>query len=300
MRFAGELAALVTAFCWAIGSNFFTAAGRRMGSAVTNRLRITAAMVFVGVALLVTRGSPWPTWASGEQVMWLSLSGLVGFVFGDFYLFRSLVILGPGRAAILASLAPLFTAFLGWPVLGEVPGPLTLLGMALTLGGIGWVLYERQQHDSTPVHAEGSVWVGVIAGVLGAIGQAGGFVLSKLALRTGLDALSATVIRICAAAVAVWILAVLWREIPRTLSALRDRRGTMFMLGGSFFGPFLGVTLSLVALQLIQAGVAASIIAFNPILTILLSARFHGERLTWRTMAGAIIAVSGVVVLFMR
>lgn len=300
MKFAGELAALGTAFCWAIGSNFFTAAGRRMGSAVMNRLRITAAMVFLALALLVTRGSPWPVWATGEQVMWLSLSGLVGFVFGDLYLFRSLVILGPGRAAILASLAPLFTALLGWPVLGELPGPLAVLGMALTLGGIGWVLYEREQHESTPVHAEGSVWVGVVSGVLGAVGQAGGYVLSKLAVRTGLDALSATVIRICAAAVGVWIIAAFLRDIPRTFAALRDRRGTLFMLGGSFFGPFLGVTLSLAALKFIQAGVAASIIAFNPILTILLSARFHGERLTWRTLVGAIIAIAGVVVLFMR
>jgi len=300
MRFAGELAALGTAFCWAIGSNFFAAAGRRMHSAVLNRLRITVATTFLATALLITRGSPWPTWASGEQVMWLSLSGLVGFVFGDAYHFRSLVILGPGRAAILASLAPLFTAILAWPVLGEVPGRLAMLGMALTLGGISWVLYQRQHRDSGPEHAEGSTWVGVMAGIAGASGQAGGYVLSKLALRTGLDALSATVIRICAAAIGVWILAAIARGIPRTVAALRDRRGATFMVGGALFGPFLGVTLSLTALQFIQAGVAASIIAFNPIITILISARFHGERLTWGIMIGALIAVAGVVVLFMR
>lgn len=298
MRFAGEFAALGTAVCWAAGSNFFAAAGRRMGSVVLNRLRITVACVFLGLALLLTRGSPWPTWASGTQVALLALSGLIGFVFGDTYYFRSLVILGPGRAALLASLAPLFTVLLGWPLLREAPGPLALLGMALALGGIFWVLYEREHR--TQAHVEGSALVGVVSGVLGAVGQAVGYVISKLALRTGLDPLSATVIRVSAAVVGVWLLAVVQRESVKSFAALGDRRGSLFMVGGAFCGPFLGVTLSLTALKYIQAGVAASITAIYPVLTILLSSRFHGEKLTFRTLAGALVAVAGVVVLFLR
>jgi drug/metabolite transporter (DMT)-like permease len=298
VRYAGEFAALGTAVCWAAGSNFFAAAGRRMGSVVLNRLRITVAGGFLGLALLLTRGSPWPTWASPAQVGLLALSGLIGFVFGDTYYFRSLIILGPGRAALLASTAPLFTTLLGWPVLGEAPGPLALLGMALTLGGIFWVLYEREHRVRT--HVEGSAFVGVIAGVLGAAGQAVGFVISKLALRSGLDPLSATVIRIGAAVVGVWLLAAVQRETVKSFAALRDRRGSLFMVGGAFFGPFMGVTLSLTALKYIEAGVAASITAIYPVLTILLSSRFHGERLTFRTLAGALVAVAGVVVLFLR
>jgi drug/metabolite transporter (DMT)-like permease len=295
---AGEFAALGTACFWAAGSNFFAAAGRRMGSLVLNRLRITVALVFLASALLAIKGSPWPTWATGVQVGLLALSGLVGFVFGDSYYFRSLVILGPGRAALLASLAPLFTALLGWPFLHEIPGRLAALGMALTLGGIFWVLYERehQAHE----HVEGSAVVGVVAGVLGAVGQAGGYVLSKMALRTGLDPLSATVIRIAAATVGIWALAGATGGVRKSLAALGDRRGSAFMVAGAFCGPFMGVTLSLTALEFIQAGVAASIIAFYPVLTILIASRFHGERLTLRTLSGALVAVAGVVVLFLR
>jgi drug/metabolite transporter (DMT)-like permease len=298
VRFAGEFAALGTACFWAAGSNFFAAAGRRMGSLVLNRLRITVAVVFLATALWAIKGSPWPTWATAPQVGLLALSGLIGFVFGDSYYFRSLVILGPGRAALLASLAPLFTALLGWPMLHEVPGRMAALGMALTLGGIFWVLYEREHRAHE--HVEGSVLVGVAAGVLGAVGQAGGYVLSKLALRTGLDPLSATVIRIAAAAVAIWILAGATGGIGKSLAALRDRRASSFMVGGAFCGPFMGVTLSLTALEYIQAGVAASIIAFYPVLTILIASRFHGEKLTLRTLVGALVAVAGVVVLFLR
>lgn len=298
MRFAGEFAALGTAVCWAAGSNFFAAAGQRMGSAVLNRLRISVAAVFLCTALFVLRGSPWPLWATSWQVGLLAASGLVGFVFGDNYYFRSLVILGPGRAALVTSTAPIFTLLFAWPLLGEHPGPLVLLGMALTLGGIAWVIWEREH--PAQAHVEGSMLVGVVAGVLAAVGQAGGYVLSKLALRTGLDPLSATVIRIVAAAAGIWLLAAAQRDVRRTLAALRDRRGSAFMVGGAFCGPFLGVTLSLTALQFIEAGVAAAITAIYPVLTLLLSARFHGERLTLRTLAGALVAVAGVVVLFLR
>jgi uncharacterized membrane protein len=298
LRFAGEFAALGTAMCWAAGSNFFAAAGQRMGSVVLNRLRITVAALLLCTALLVLRGSPWPVWATSWQVGLLALSGLVGFVFGDTYYFRSLVILGPGRAALVTSMAPVFTVIFAWPLLGERPGPLVLLGMALTLGGIAWVIWEREH--VTREHIEGSMLVGVVAGVLAAVGQAGGYVLSKMALRSDLDPLSATVIRIVAAAAGIWLLAALQRDVRRTLGALRDGRGSAFMVGGAFFGPFLGVTLSLTALKYIEAGVAASITAIYPVLTLLLSSRFHGERLTLRTLAGALVAVVGVVVLFLR
>jgi len=296
--FLGELAALGTALCWSTGANLFAAAGRRMGSVVLNRLRITAAVPMLCLALLVVRGSPWPTWATAFQIGILALSGLIGFVFGDNYYFRSLVILGPGRAALLSSLAPLFTVLIAWPALGERPGPLAALGMALTMGGVWWVLAEREVRLHT--HVEGSVAVGVVAGVLAGLGQAVGYVLSKAALDTGIDALSGTVIRITAACVGVWLLAA-WRGAARSsFGALRDRKATGLMLGGALAGPFLGVTLSLAALQYIEAGVAASITAVYPIPTLMLSAAVGHERPTWRGFLGAGVAVAGVIVLFMR
>lgn len=298
MAYIGEFAALGTATCWAVGSNLFAAAGQRIGSVLLNRLRLTMAVGLLGLALWVTHGSPWPVWATPAQIGLLAASGLLGFAWGDANYFRSLVILGPGRAALLASTAPLFTVVLGWPVLGELPGRLALAGMALTLGGIFWVLHEREQREH--VHVEGSAVAGVVAGILGAVGQASGYVLSKMALRGGLDALSATVIRVCAATVAVWAIAALTGQTARSLAALRDRRASAFMVGGAFFGPFLGVTLSLLALQYIQAGIAASITAIYPVLTLLIASRFHGERLTPRALAGTLVAVAGVIVLFLR
>ena len=298
MRYAGELAALGTAVSWSIGSNFFAAAGQRMGSVVLNRLRISTACVLLSLALLATRGAPWPVWATGAQVGWLAASGLVGFVFGDTWYFRSLVILGPGRAALLASSGPIFTMGFAALLLHEHPGPLALVGTAMTLAGIAWVLRERERGHVA--HVEGSAAMGVIAGLLAALGQAGGYVLSKTALKTGIDPLSATLIRVSAAALAIWLLATVERAIPAMLGALRDRRAAAFMFGGAVFGPFLGVTLSLTAIRYIDTGVAASITAIYPIFTLLIAARFHREPLTWKVLLGALVAVAGVVVLFLR
>jgi drug/metabolite transporter (DMT)-like permease len=269
-----------------------------MGAVDLNRLRITVAALLLSTTLWITHGAPWPRAVTAAQIGLLSVSGWIGFVFGDTWYFRALVALGAGRAALLASLAPLFTAALGWPLLGERLGPLAWLGMALTLGGVGLVLMESGEARHGLVR--GTVGAGILAGILAAVGQAGGFVVSKLALRTGIDVLSATLIRVAAACAAVWVLAAIEKQASRAIGALRDRRAAWFMAGGAFFGPFLGVTLSLVSLRFIEAGVAAAITSIYPVLTLLISARVHGERLTARTLVGALVATLGVVVLFLR
>jgi drug/metabolite transporter (DMT)-like permease len=298
MFYTGELAALGTAVCWGSASNLFAAAAGRMGSRILNRLRITAAWGFLTATLYVVHHAWWPTSASWPAVVALALSGMIGFIFGDSFGFRSIVILGPGRQSLLASTAPIFTAALAWPILHQRPGPLALLGMCLTLCGTAFVFTAPTKRRQG--HAEGGIAMGIVSGLLGAIGQAGGYVLSKLALRTGLDPLEATVIRVGSACVAIWILAGLARQVSPTLAALRDARATLFMLGGAAMGPFLGVMLSLTSLQYIEAGVAASITSVSPLIAMLIAARFHNERLTWRALVGSLFAIAGIVVLFRR
>lgn len=299
MRYTGELAALGTAVCWATGANFFAAAAAKMGSHVLNRLRITTAWLILSLAMYITHGSPWPTWATLPAVLALAVSGWIGFIFGDTWGFRAITILGPGRASLLTSTAPLFTTALAWPILHQKPGPYAIVGMLLTLSGTAFVFLGKSRYKR-PAHAEGTLAIGILSGLLGAVGQAGGYVLSKLALRTGLDPISATTVRVGAACVAIWLIAAHERQVQRTLGALKDPRSSAFMVGGAVMGPFLGVMLSLTALHFIEAGVAASITACSPIIAMLIAWRFHNEPLTWRSVVGTIFAIAGVVVLFRR
>ena len=298
MSYAGEIAAVVTAICWASAAALFVTAGRRMGSAQLNRLRLAVAAVCLGATLWITRGAPWPVWATQSQVAFMAASGIAGFAVGDTLYFRALVILGAGRTALVLALAPVFTAIFAHAWIGEALGPRAGLGMAMTLCGQALVLSARGQ--APPPHPEGSAAFGVVCGFLAAIAVACGYVLSSVALRTGIDPLSATVVRVMAALVVLWTMALPRNGVARARTALRDRVAGLAMVGGAILGPFIGVTLSLFALQHTQAAVATSIFACAPLFAIVLGARFHGEPLTARIATGAVLAVGGVVVLFTR
>ena len=298
MRWAGELAALGTAVCWGSSASLFVISGRRMGSLVLNRLRLSAAIVLLSATLWAVRGSPWPTWATREQVQLLAASAFLGFVLGDSLYFRALVILGAGPAALLMSLSPVFAAVQARLFLGETLGARGVLGMAITLAGLATALHEPGRANAN--HPEGSPLVGVLSGAGAALLSSGGYILSKMALQGGLDALSATVIRVGTAAPIAWLLAPVQGGFARSFAALRDRVAVRAMLGGALLGPFLGVTFSLLALQHTEAGVATSIFACFPLLAIFLGARIHRERVTARTIAGALVTVGGVAVLFSR
>lgn len=295
----GELAALTTAVCWATSSLAFTRAGRRIGALALNVVRLGLALGFSAALGLALRGLPLPTDATAEQWGWLSVSGLVGFVFGDLCMFRAFVLLGPRLTLLLMATAPPMTALLGWFALGETLTPLDLAGMTLTLAGIAWVLTSRPAvaPPAGQVPKDMTLRTGIFLGLGGALGQAGGLILSKRGM-AGYDPFAATQIRILAGLagfVALYTAIGFW---PRFRAALRDRVALALAAFGALLGPFVGVSMSLVALQHTPAGVAASIMATTPILVIPLSAWIDREPIRWPDLAGALLAIAGVVLLF--
>ena len=297
----GELAALGTATCWAVSSIAFARAGRRIGSLALNLLRLGFALAFSVVLGLVARGLPLPTDASGEQWTWLAVSGLVGFVFGDLCLFRAFVLLGPRIALLIMATAPPIAALLGWLALGEALNLTAALGMALTVAGIAWVLATRPATAGPEgqVPRDRSFRTGVWLALGGALGQAGGLVLSKHGM-AGYDPFAATQVRILAGIAGFALIYTVIGFWPRFRAALRDRVALRLAAGGACLGPFLGVSLSLLAVQHTETGVAASIMATTPLLVIPLAAYVDRERLRWHDLAGAALAIVGVALLFLR
>ena len=191
----GELAALGTASCWVVTSLAFAGAGKRIGSQNVNLLRLLVAIPLLMIVTFLLRGQALPTDASSEAWIWLSVSGMVGFVFGDMCLFRAFVLIGPRLSSLLMATTPLMTAWMGWLVLGESLGPWAWLGMALTIAGVAWALVAQGGSGRLI-----DVRTGVVLALLGALGQAGGLVLSKLGMGE-YDAFAATQIRVLAAVV---------------------------------------------------------------------------------------------------
>lgn len=291
----GELYALCTAVCWAGTAMCFAAAGQRIGSLVVNFLRLALAFVGLGIFTTFARGLPLPLDASAHAWLWLSLSGIVGFTLGDLCLFRAFVLLGPRLSTLVMSTAPVLTGIIGFVALGETLDPIEIVGMTLVLAGVAWAVLDRRPRlDGAPPVARGK---GLLLAFGGALGQAGGLVMSKLGMGD-YDAIASTQIRIIAGGLGFVILYTAIRWWPRVWAARTDRKGLGLTALGAVFGPCLGVSMSLLAVQNTDTGVAASIMATTPIIIIPIAVWVQRDRVGVGGIAGAILAVAGVALLF--
>jgi drug/metabolite transporter (DMT)-like permease len=296
----GELAALAAAMCWTGTAFSFQIAGKAIGSLAVNLLRLLLALGLLSLLAWGMRGRAFPGDASAHAWLWLSISGLTGFAFGDLCLFRAFVVLGARRSTLVMSLVPPITAFIGWVALGEVLNLVQITAIALTVTGVILAVRERSDGGAgvSKEHAPVELGKGVLLALGGALGQAGGLVLSKHGMGD-YHPMAATQIRVMAgiAGLAVVFTAVGWW--PRLWDARRSPRGLAFTALGALLGPVTGVTMSLYAVQHTVTGVAASIMAVTPILVIPVAAIVYRERITARSVLGTMVAVVGVVLLFL-
>jgi drug/metabolite transporter (DMT)-like permease len=294
--YTGQFAALVTAGCWTVSALVFEIAGKRLGSLTLNLIRLVIAFIFLSAFSMLIRGIPLPFDATKHQWIWLAISGVIGLVVGDLFLFRAFIVIGSRITMLIMALVPLFTSLIGWLVMGEILSMGNVVGMTLTIGGIVLVVLERESSNGQVQFSR--PLPGILLALGGALGQASGLVLSKYGMGS-YDPFSATQIRGMAGIFALSILFCImraWRRIP---TAIRDGKAMLNTTLGAFFGPFLGVSFSLLAVQYTPAGVASTIMAIVPVLIIPPAMVFLKERVTFKETAGALIAVSGVALLFL-
>jgi drug/metabolite transporter (DMT)-like permease len=297
--YTGQLAALGAAGLWACTAISIEGAARRIGSLTVNLVRLVFALTFLSVVGLVFRGLPLPSDATPHNWAWLTVSGLVGFTFGDLCLYRAYLVLGPRLSSLMMALVPPITALIGWLALGETLTPRDLLGMTLTVAGIGWAILERgRKSDAGPALPHGVSPAGVALGFGGALGQAGGLILSKIGM-AGYNVFAATQVRVIAGLAGYALLFFALKWWPNVRSGIRDGKAVGLCALGAFFGPFLAVSLSLIAIRETLAGVAASIMALTPVLIIPLVVVLRRERVGIGGLAGAVVAVTGVALLFL-
>ena len=302
MKNAGEFAALLTAMCWTVTALAFEASSKKVGSMVVNLFRLIAGFIFLSIFCWLYRGYLFPVDAPGRTWFYLIISGLVGFTFGDLCLLQAFVIVGARISMLLMALAPPITALIGWLFLGETMTVKNLVGMALTLTGIAIVVLKRptssnDDDSSKKIKFSYPVW-GILLGLGGAIGQATGLVLSKSGMH-GYDAFASAQIRILAGIAGFTILFAFWNVWKTAYKALSNRKAMIQLSVGAFFGPFLGVSFSLLAVQLTTTGIASTIMAMVPVLIIPPAFLIFKEKVTLKEILGAILAVSGVALFFL-
>nr|MBN2277767.1 DMT family transporter [candidate division Zixibacteria bacterium] len=298
MPYAGEFAALGTAFLWSFTSIFFTSASRRIGSYYLNKYRIPFAAVFLAVTLLILTGRLFPEGISNTSYYYLIASGIIGLSLGDLCLFSAFIILGTRLTLLIFAASPIITALIAWIMLGETLGFYAITGIAVTISGIAWVTAERQIKNNTSDRPSSSKTLGIFLALGGAVGQAIGLVLAKAGMGESVDPLPATFIRMVSAAAAIWLYGLFRGDTIGTIQKARDYRALLLAAGGAVCGPFLGVWLSLVAVRHTETGIAAAIMATVPVLVIPLVIFIYHEKVSFRAVFGAIITVGGVMLLF--
>lgn len=328
--FIGEIISLFVALSWTVTALFAEVASKRMGSLPLNVVRMVMSLSLLALTLWLVMGVPWPRFADGSTWLWLLLSGVVGYVIGDYCLMQGYIYIGSRFGQLFMTLSAPTAAIMGRLLIGEQMRPLAILGMCVTLFGIGLSILSRRD-EPLPPHAMPRLKLslprrGVFYASVAGICQGLGLVLSKIGLEHynaailasghALDAapaeallplplnismpFAATMIRASMGLVGFVALLLLFERDGRAKlrHAVRDRKAMWCVFGATVFGPFVGVSMSLLATMYTSTGIAQTLFALTPILIIAPSVWLFHQRVTPRQILGAVISVVGVSLFF--
>ena len=298
----GETSAVATSVLWTISSIFFTSAGTRIGSLSVNAYRTIMAIGFLVVTHAILLGTLLPIASSG-QWLWMGASGVVGLGIGDAGLFAAYVTIGPRRSVLVMALAPIFASIGAFLMLGEVLPELAVIGIAITLAGVVLVILEEEERSGEAPVPKKLKTYGLFFALIGALGQGIGLVFAKKGIdlnpEVTLNPISATLMRLILGALFVWIVMIAAGRFPDLGRAVRSRDGMTNTAAGAMIGPFLGITLSMVAVTYTETGIAQTLMSLMPVLIIPTVWVLYRQRTSWRGIMGAGIAVVGVAILFL-
>lgn len=325
----GEIISLGVALSWTLTAMFAEVGSKRMGSLPMNVVRMTLSLLLLGITLWFTLGVPYPLFADGQTWLWLCLSGFVGYVLGDYCLFTCYILIGSRFGQLLMTLSAPFAAITAWILLGETMSPLALLGMIITLGGIALSVLNKSEEGTSSRKLTLKVPLrGVLLGIGAGAGQGVGLVLSKVGMEYyqasiashGIadasmwyapDALvpislatmmpfASTMIRATLGLLGFCVALFFFshRGGRRLNNALHDGKGLAFTTLATVFGPFIGVSLSLMATLYTHAGIAQTIMSLTPVFILWPSYMFFKQHITRWEIVGAIISVAGVCLFF--
>ena len=308
MHYLGEAISLAVAVSWTVTALFAEVGSKRLGSLQMNVIRMILSLVMLGATLWWFTGSPYPLYADGKTWLWLSMSGFVGYLLGDYCLFNSYVWIGSRFGQLFMTLAPPTAALFGWMLLGETLAWNALLGMLVTLTGIGISVLNKGESQKLSLKLP---LKGVLFGIGAGVGQGIGLVLSKVGMNfyeevipageelvADLVPFASTFIRAVTGTVGFLCVMGIQRQFHTLATSVRDRKGMNAALWATITGPFIGVSLSLMAVQYTEAGIASTLMALTPVLIIWPAHLFFGQQVTLKEVIGACISVIGVSLFF--
>lgn len=293
--YIGELAALFTAVLWSGTSVAFAEASKLLGSSLVNLIRMIAGIVFLSLTLLLFNID---TNLNNTQFTFLIISGVIGIAIGDAFLFKALDLIGPRLSMLMMSIAPIIAAFLAFFFLNENLSLWGVVGIIITFIGIFIVI--AQKHEQT--EKKSTKIIGVVCAFFAAAGQGAGLIFAKVAFNEGpINGFFATFVRLTAALIVFYPILLLSKRLKKPIDKIKNsRKGLIYSLVGAFIGPYLGITFSLIAISKTYVGIASTLMSTVPIIMLPIVYFFYKEKLSFSSILGAVVAVLGISVLFLK
>ena len=287
---------ILAALCWAVASLISADVTRSIGGLVFNRLRL----IFVSIILILYTSiiNTWHT-VSIEYLNIIILSGIIGIFLGDTLLFIALQKIGPRRNNILFSLAAPFTVILNISFLGIQMSFINLLGCFIVFIGvliaITYGADKKNEHRWEKI--QGSLIIGVIFGILAALCQAVGLIMMKPILDAGADPIASAAIR---TTISCSLLS--FTYFFKSKHFISKIKIDIFIIKKSiisgFLGMALGMSLLLIALQKVDAGIVATLSSTSPIMVLFLIWIFTKKIPNLNAWIGTVLAIIGTGLIF--
>jgi drug/metabolite transporter (DMT)-like permease len=291
----GELAALTAAAIWAVSSTLYGQIGKQVAPLTLNLTKgllaigyLIITMLVTGERLLIAPAQWWP----------LFLSGLIGIAWGDTFFFMALNSIGARLTLLINILSPVITALMASLYLGEQLAWVNYLGIALAVAGVAGVIFDRTQADQSPKN----YWQGVLWAVLSALANSIASICSRQAMLAGdLSPTVTTLVRLLAGTVGILML-MLWSKsrssrLAENSGRFLDRKMWLRLALVAFFSTYLGISLQQTALKYTAAGIAQTVGSTSP-LFVLVYDWWQGEKISWRSILCAVVAIGGMSLLF--
>ena len=195
----------------------------------------------------------------------------------------------------MGTLIPVCVAFSAVVFLGERPSLAAWVGIFLTVGGVAWVVKERQPRQG-PVKS--TSW-GVVLRLLSVLFMTAGIICAKIGVRS-VPTVQATLVRM------LWGVAGLlcWGCFNRQLQAWAAPLGDLRLLRKIslivFIVVFGGFWLSLLSLKYLDASVAGALGSTAPLFILPIAAIMLGERISMKAGLATAMAVGGVALMLIR
>ena len=287
---------VLAAFCWAAASLISADVTRSIGGLVFNRLRL----FFVSIILIIytTIINTWST-IDFDSLDIIILSGVIGILLGDTFLFIALQKIGPRRNNILFSLAAPFTVILNIFFLGIKMSSINLFGCFIVfIGVVIAITYGSNKNNEHKWESiQGSLIIGVTFGILAALCQSIGLIMMKPILDAGADPIASASIRTTISCFLLSFTFFLKSEnfiSKKPIDFLIIKKSII----SGFLGMALGMSLLLVALQKADAGIVATLSSTSPIMILFLIWILTKKIPSLGAWIGTVLAIIGTSLIF--